>query len=34
MTLLDVVQVSFLIIVVAIGVGGIIYVVKNEGNEE
>jgi len=34
MTLLDIVQVAFLIIVVAIGVGGIIYVVKNEGNEE
>lgn len=30
MTLLDWVQVGFLIIVVVIGVGGIIYVVKNE----
>ena len=30
MTILDLVQVGFLIIVVVIGVGGIIYVVKNE----
>jgi len=34
MTKLDWVQVGFLIIVVTVGVGGIIYVVKNEKNEE
>jgi len=30
MTLLDTVQIVFLVIVVIIGVGGIIYVVKND----
>lgn len=34
MTILDWVQVGFLIIVVVIGVGGIIYVVKNEDKSE
>jgi len=34
MTILDMVQVGFLIIVVVVGLGGMIYVVKNEGNEE
>ncbi len=34
MTLLDWVQVGFLIIVVVIGVGGIVYVVKNESKGE
>ena len=34
MTILDLVQVGFLIIVVVIGVGGIIYVIKDEGKEE
>lgn len=34
MTLLDWIQVGFLIIVVIIGVGGIVYVVKNEGKGE
>jgi len=34
MTVLDLVQIGFLIIVVVVGVGGIIYIVKNEGNEE
>ena len=34
MTILDWVQVGFLSIVVVIGVGGIIYVVKNEGKDE
>ena len=34
MTLLDWVQVGFLIIVVIVGVGGIIYIVKNEDKRE
>jgi|LGOV01.1.fsa_nt_gb hypothetical protein len=34
MTILDWVQVGFLIIVVVIGVGGMIYVIKNEGKDE
>lgn len=34
MTLLDWVQVGFLIIVVIVGVGGIIYVVKSEDKSE
>ena len=34
MTILDMVQVGFLIIVVVVGLGGMIYVVKNEGKEE
>ena len=34
MTILDWVQVGFLIIVVVIGLGGIIYVVKNEDKSE
>ena len=34
MTVLDWVQVGFLIIVVVIGVGGMIYVIKNEGKGE
>ncbi len=34
MTILDWVQVGFLVIVVVIGVGGIIYVIKDEGNDE
>ena len=34
MTILDMVQVGFLIIVVVVCLGGMIYVVKNEGNEE
>ncbi len=34
MTVLDLVQVGFLIIVVVVGLGGIIYVIKDEGNEE
>jgi len=34
MTILDWVQIGFLIVVVVIGVGGIIYVVKNEGDEK
>ena len=34
MTILDWVQVGFLIVVVVVGVGGIIYVVKNEGDEK
>ncbi len=34
MTILDLVQVGFLIIVVAAGVGGIIYVIKNEEPNE
>lgn len=34
MTILDWAQVGFLIIVVVIGVGGMIYVIKNEGKEE
>ena len=31
MTILDWVQIGFLIIVVVIGVGGMIYVIKDEG---
>lgn len=34
MTMLDWVQVSFLVIVIVIGVGGIIYVVTNEENDK
>ena len=34
MTILDWVQIGFLVIVVAIGIGGMIYVVKNEGKDE
>ena len=34
MTILDMVQVGFLIVVVVVGLGGMIYVVKNEGKEE
>jgi len=34
MTLLDLIQVGFLIIVVVVGLGGIIYVIKDEGKEE
>ncbi len=34
MTVLDLVQIGFLIIVVVVGLGGIIYVIKDEGNEE
>ena len=34
MTILDMVQVGFLIIVVVVGLGGMIYVVKNEDKEE
>ncbi len=34
MTLLDWVQVGFLIMVVIVGVGGIIYIVKNEDKQE
>jgi hypothetical protein len=34
MTILDWVQVGFLIIVVVIGLGGIIYVVKNDAKGE
>lgn len=34
MTLLDGVQVGFLIIVVIVGVGGIIYIVKNEDKHD
>ena len=34
MTVLDWVQVGFLVIVVAIGVGGMIYVIKNEDKDE
>ena len=34
MTVLDWVQIGFLIIVVAIGVGGMIYVIKDEGKEK
>lgn len=34
MTVLDWVQVGFLIIVVTIGVGGMIYVIKNEDKGE
>ncbi len=34
MTVLDWVQIGFLVVVVVAGVGGMIYVVKNEGNEE
>jgi len=34
MTVLDWVQVGFLLIVVVIGVGGMILVIKNEGNDE
>ncbi|MCJ7766450.1 MAG: hypothetical protein MUP09_10985 [Thiovulaceae bacterium] len=30
MTLLDITEIVFLVIVVAVGVGGIIYVVKND----
>lgn len=34
MTILDLVQVGFLIIVVVIGVGGIIYVVKSDERDK
>ena len=34
MTVLDWVQIGFLIIVVVIGVGGMIYVIKDEGKDE
>ena len=34
MTILDWVQVGFLIIVVVIGVGGMIYVIKDEGKDK
>ena len=34
MTILDWVQIGFLIIVVVIGVGGMIYVIKDEGKDE
>ena len=34
MTILDMVQVGFLIIVVVVGLGGMIYVVKNEDKEQ
>ena len=34
MTVLDMIQVGFLIIVVVVGVGGIIYVIQDEKNEK
>ncbi len=34
MTVLDLVQIAFLIIVVVVGIGGIIYVIKDEGKED
>ena len=34
MTVLDWVQVGFLIIVVVIGIGGMIYVIKNDDNDK
>ena len=34
MTILDWVQIGFLIIVVVIGVGGMIYVIKDEGKDQ
>lgn len=34
MTVLDWVQIGFLVIVVAIGVGGMIYVIKDEGKNK
>lgn len=34
MTVLDWVQIGFLIIVVIVGVGGMIYVIKDEGKDE
>ena len=34
MTILDWVQIGFLIIVVVIGIGGMIYVIKDEGKDE
>ena len=34
MTILDWVQIGFLIIVVVIGIGGMIYVIKDEGKGE
>ena len=34
MTILDWAQVGFLIIVVVVGIGGMIYVIKNDGKEE
>ena len=34
MTLLDMVQIGFLIIVVVVGLGGIYYVIKDEGKEK
>ena len=34
MTVLDLIQVGFLITVVVIGLGGIIYVIKDEGKEK
>jgi len=33
MTILDLAQIIFLVAVVAVGIGGIIYVVKNEEKE-
>ena len=34
MTILDMVQVGFLIIVVVVGIGGILYVISNEEKKE
>ena len=34
MTVLDIVQVGFLIIVVVVGLGGILYVITNEEKKE
>jgi len=34
MTVLDWAQIGFLIIVVIVGVGGMIYVIKDEGKDE
>jgi len=34
MTILDWVQIGFLIIVVVIGIGGMIYVIKDEGKDQ
>ena len=34
MTVLDWVQIGFLLIVVVIGIGGMIHVIKNDGNDD
>ena len=34
MTVLDMVQVGFLIVVVVVGIGGILYVISNEEKKE